>query len=291
MGEAVAQPIEVPEAELPDTVRAALRDRIDRDALDLPVLPEAAAEVVAATGRQDFDVRTVADVIRRDQAMAAHLLRIANSPLYLPRVKIVSLQQALTRLGTRAVREIALMIAVKTRAFQAKGFEPEIKSLFRHCLATALYAQEIARTCRLSVEEAFLAGLLHDVGRPVLLQALADICREQRVAPNKPALLLAATEQHAEVGSKLVGRWSLAERLATTILHHHDREAIGETETTTLVVALADAIAHATIDAEPRAEIALTNHPALGVLNLYPEDVTKLLAMRARIAETVASIA
>jgi len=291
MGQGVAQLIEVPQDALPGAVREALLDRIARNVLELPVLPEAAAEVVAATGRPDFDVRVVAEVIRRDQAMAAHLLRIANSPLYLPRVKIVSLQQALTRLGTRAVREIALMIAVKTRAFQAKGFEPEIKSLFRHCLATALYAQEIARICRLSVEEAFLAGLLHDVGRPVLLQALADICKELRVAPNKPALLVAAAEHHAQVGSRLVARWSLADRLATTILHHHDGAGVAETETTTLVVALADAVTHATIDHEPRGENALSGHPALAVLNLYPEDVAKLLAMRTRIAETVASIA
>jgi putative nucleotidyltransferase with HDIG domain len=287
----VAQPIEVPPEALPDAVRLALLDRIENDALDLPVLPEAAAEVVAATGRPDCDVRAVAEVIRRDQAMAAHLLRIANSPLYLPRVKIVSLQQALTRLGTRAVREIALMIAVKTRAFQAKGFEPQIKSLFRHCLATALYAQEIARTCRLSVEEAFLAGLLHDVGRPVLLQALADICREQRIVPNKPALLAVAAEHHARVGSKLVARWSLADRLATTILHHHDAEGVADTQTTTLVVSLADAVAHATVDQEVGAARALSSHHALRVLNLYPEDVDKLLAMHTRISETVASIA
>jgi putative nucleotidyltransferase with HDIG domain len=254
MGQGVAQLIEVPQDALPGAVREALLDRIDRNVLELPVLPEAAAEVVAATGRPDFDVRV-------------------------------------TRLGTRAVREIALMIAVKTRAFQAKGFEPEIKSLFRHCLATALYAQEIARICRLSVEEAFLAGLLHDVGRPVLLQALADICKELRIAPNKPALLIAAAEHHAQVGSKLVARWSLAERLAATILHHHDGAGVAETETTTLVVALADAVTHATIDGEPDRESALAAHPALAVLNLYPEDVAKLLAMRTRIAETVASIA
>src|SRR5690348_9088012 len=109
---------ETTEPTLPEKVAALLRDRIAAGTLELPVLPEVAAEVVARTGREECDLRALADLVRRDQAMATHFLRVANSPLYLPKTKIVSLQQALARLGMSAVREIALLISVKTRTFQ-----------------------------------------------------------------------------------------------------------------------------------------------------------------------------
>ena len=58
------------------------------------------------------------------------------------------------------------MIATRTRAFRVDGHEDEMRALFAHAFATALYAQEVARARRLGVEEAFLAGLFHDVGPP-----------------------------------------------------------------------------------------------------------------------------
>src|SRR5438105_2285173 len=110
------------EPSLPAKVAASLAERIASGALELPVLPDVAARVVSQTNDANCDFKVVADGIRRDPAMATHLLRIANSALYRPRTQIVSLQHALSRLGTSAVREIALLISLKTRTFQVDGF-------------------------------------------------------------------------------------------------------------------------------------------------------------------------
>jgi putative nucleotidyltransferase with HDIG domain len=279
------------DATLPEKVEAALSSKIEQGTLELPVLPEVAAEVVASTGREDCDLRALAELVKRDQAMATHFLRVANSPMYLPKTKIVSLQQALARLGMSAVREIALLISVKTRTFQVRGYERQLKEQFRHSLGAALFAQEIARLRRLNVEEAFLSGLLHDVGRPVLLQAIVDLHKEHRL-PEKPAAVEAAAHaHHARVGSTLVVKWSLPAALADTIRFHHAPEAATSDPKGAMMAALADELAHQVLDAEPRDEAALRSHRALDLLNLYPEDVDKLLAMRERIVGTVNAVA
>ncbi len=279
------------EAALPETVAAQLRERIERGTLELPVLPEVAAEVVASTGRDECDLRALADLVRRDQAMATHFLRVANSPLYLPKSKIVSLQQALARLGMSAVREIALLISVKTRTFQVRGYELQLKEQFRHSLGAALFAQEIARMRRHNVDEAFLAGLLHDVGRPVLLQALVDLHRECGLAPHTAAIEAAASAFHERVGSALVAKWSLPPPLAEAIRFHHTPELATSDKKGPMMTALADELAHQVLDIESRDEALLRSHPALDPLSFYPEDLDRLLAHRQRVKETVTAIA
>ncbi len=274
---------------LPEPLATTLAERIASGALELPVLPDAATQIVSQTSNPNCDFKAVADLIKRDQAMATHLLRIANSPLYRPRSQIVSLQHALSRLGTSAVRDIALIISVKTRTFQADGFAKEVREMFRHSLATAVFAQEIARLRRWNVDEAFLCGLLHDIGRPVLLQTIVDVAKEFRLAPEKAAIQGAAAEHHARVGSALAQKWSLPEAVATTILRHHDVAEDGVR--TALVTALADQFAHAIVSEKPDADQPVRSHFTLNTLNLYPEDVDKLFAMRERVLEIVASLA
>jgi putative nucleotidyltransferase with HDIG domain len=276
-------------ATLPEKVAVMLRERIEAGTLELPVLPEVAAEVVASTGREECDLRALADVVRRDQAMATHFLRVANSALYLPKTRIVSLQQALSRLGTSAIREIALVISVKTRTFQVRGYERLLKEQFRHSLGAALFAQEIARLRRHNVEEAFLSGLLHDVGRPVLLQALVDLHKESRLLPESGAVEAAASADHARVGAALVAKWSLPATLAETIRLHHTPERASDIKAS-MMAALADDLAHHVLDAAPCDEAVLRCHAALDVLNLYPADVDKLLDLRQRVVDMVTSI-
>jgi putative nucleotidyltransferase with HDIG domain len=277
-------------ATLPEKVAVMLRERIDQGTLELPVLPEVAAQVLAVTGREEFDLRALAELVRRDQAMATHFLRVANSALYLPKTKIVSLQQALSRLGTSAIREIALLISVKTRTFQVRGYERQLKEQFRHSLGSALFAQEIARMRRHNVEEAFLSGLLHDVGRPVLLQALVDLHKASGLSPEGEAVEAAASADHAPVGAALVTKWALPASLAETIRFHHTPDRASDIKGS-MMAALADELAHHTLDAEPREEALLRAHPALDALNLYPADVDKLLDLRQRVVDMVASVA
>jgi putative nucleotidyltransferase with HDIG domain len=268
---------------------ARLRERCQKRELELPLLPEVAASVRVATEKSDGDARALAELIRRDAAFAGHLLRIANSPAYAPRSPIGSLQQAVSRLGLRTIGEIALVITCKTRAFQVSGHEAEVRALFQHSLATALHAREIARIRRLNVEDAFLAGLLHDVGRPTLIQALVD----QGDDPDLPALTpgefqSVVAELHEEVGGMIVSAWGLPAALEESIRHHHQARATAADGAA--LIAFADDLSHYGAPLRPIAEDALRSHPAAATLNLYPEDIDSLIAQRAEIASRACEI-
>lgn len=254
--------------------------------LDLPLLPAVAAEVTALTARDDGDMKKLADVIRRDQAMAAHFLRMANSPVYRPRSHIVSLQQALSWLGLGTVRQIALAISCKSKVFVAKGYEDEAKSAFKHAFTTALFAQEIARARKSNVEEAFLAGLLHDVGLVVLLAALADLERETSQKLDRSQALALVERLHEEVGASLCRAWHFPERLAFAAASHHAPEKAKGAPDLAHVVALADALAERAEAFGEVEEKALRAHPAIVALNLYQDDFGRVLEKRQGVLET-----
>jgi len=267
-----------------------LRDRCERGKLELPVLPEVAHNVRMATDKPDVDPRVLADLVRRDAAFAAHVLRIANSPAYAARSPIGSLQQAMTRLGLRAIGEIALVISCKTRAFSVKGHEAEVRALFQHSLAAGLHAREIARLRRRNIDDAFLGGLLHDVGCPTLIQALVDQGDDPalpRLGPDDIGAIV--RELHEEVGASIIMAWGLPPRLAESVRHHHHPELALDPEAAA-VMALADELAHLGVPVQRIEEDAIRTHPAAAALNLYPEDVDALIAKTSDIISQAESL-
>lgn len=248
------------------------------------MLPHVAGEVLALSTSDEASARTLAELLHRDQAIAAHVLRIANSSLYMPRVPIVSLQQAISRLGLKALREIVTMVSIHSRVFNVPAYAAEARALWQHAVYTAAYAREIARRCRRNVEGAFLGGLLHDVGKPVLLLALADM-QAQLAEPLTPALRTAALEgYHVQAGALLAASWGLPAAVYASIVYHHDPQTAPQYPESVMITCLADRVAYALERAE--VDMACLSHDPLWLqLNLYPDDVEALLAEQQRIAQ------
>ena len=257
--------------------RAAFLDRIRTANFELPLLPEAAHRVMQASGDENCDARQLGDLIRRDAAMTGHVLRVSNSALYAPTTPIVSLQQAVSRLGMKKIREISVLIATQTKVFRVAGYDAQVRATFRHSLAAAAFGQEIARLRRWNVEDAFLAGLLHDAGKPVLWQLLVDVQKEQKVGVEAGLVDDIVEQMHAGVASRLVESWKLPERLAETIAHHHRPREAPSAAQAAMALQLADDLAHFAAGPREVTEEALRAHPMLEPLNLYPDELQSLL--------------
>ncbi len=212
--------------------------------LELPVLPAVASEVLAFVDSEDADARALARLVQRDPSMAAHVLRVANSARYAPTEPIVSLTQAIGRLGLATLREIAVSVAVRVAVFKVAGHEALVEGLWAHAQATATVAREIARARGANVEAAFLSGLLHDIGAPIVLQGLVDVREQEGLTTTEAGVQEAIDTLHAYVGAELVRRWELAAWVAQSALHHHTPEEAEEAEDVVRTVALADALAH-----------------------------------------------
>jgi HD-like signal output (HDOD) protein len=262
--------------------------------LPVPMLPQVAAEVVQAASDRNADAVRLSALIHRDPALAGQVLRIANSPLYAPRMPIVSLQQAVARLGLSALTEIALAASVESGVFRVRGWEEELRALWQASLATAAFAKEIARLRRLNVETAFLCGLLHDVGRPVILQVTVDEAGRRKLANTTAAVraqIWALVEQHGPAArSRVVEVWRLPAAVIAGVTHQDAPAAAGPHGREAAITAAARRLAGRMLAPGREPETPLHEHPACALLNLYREDVEALLARTDEVRKLVDSL-
>lgn len=263
--------------------------QIETGRLELPLLPQTASQILSLCQSADCTMQELADLLQRDPTLAANVLRVANSAAHGAVEPIVSLQQAASRLGFSTLCEIATAIAVRGKIFTLRGREAELARMWRHSATAGTWAKEIARKRRRNVEGAFLCGLLHDVGRPVLMQlvhelagpaANAHVEGEQRVYDHF----------HAEVGARLLVSWAMPAWMVAAIDSHHAPAQAGEHAEAAWIVALADDLAHWSEQPGAEADKALRAHPALEPLSLYEEDLDALLALRERVAAAAEAI-
>ncbi|MBI4879370.1 MAG: HDOD domain-containing protein [Planctomycetes bacterium] len=281
---------------LPEALRENLIRLIEAGRLELPVLPDAANQVISASFDEDCDLARLAEVIGRDPFMTGHVLRIANSALYGAAARIDSLQQALSRLGLARIREIAILVSCESRVFKVAGFDEPVHEMLRHSVATAAFSQEIARLRGWSADEAFLCGLLHDVGKPVLLQAIVDLkarmgvkARRMLVIPREDIEAL-AVEFHCEVGADLIGSWQLTPQLAEAVRFHHDPRAAPQEPQHAALVRIADDLAHLASGQTNLCEDDLRAHPANDPPIVALQEMESLLARREEIVKLLDSL-
>lgn len=268
-----------PEARADHPIRA----RLATAALEVPLLPEVAATVIAESD-EDFDFRKVSEQIHRDQALAGHVLRIANSAAISGRAtRIVSLQQALVRLGTRRVKELVLAVVMKTRIFRSHRHAARAQSIWREAAAAGCFAREIAKELRKSPETAFLCGLLHTIGKPVVLQMVTEVERQERTELSDEVVDRLIEAHYVEAGERLVSAWSLPETVAAAIVYHREPRAAPVHRDLALVAAAAGAIAsRLLLGGDAIGDVSAL--PIFEELNLYPDDVLRILESRDRVS-------
>ncbi|HYD95913.1 MAG TPA: HDOD domain-containing protein [Noviherbaspirillum sp.] len=217
---------------------------------DLPSLPVVVTEMLNAIGKENVDVKTLADKVSRDQALTAKTLRLANSSFYGLQHKITTIQQAIAVIGFQSVRTLITAAAV-TGSIAIDGKSSfNFPAFWRHSLATAVCARSLARHVHVDPEYAFMAGLLHDIGRLVLVTCFLEKYEKTLDCRNQSDCYLFEAEQsvlgvdHSMVGSALARHWKFPLVMEKAVASHHEPDAL-ETGSLAAVVHVADAIAHA----------------------------------------------
>jgi HD-like signal output (HDOD) protein len=274
-----------------DPLRIAVADRLAEGDLRLPLLPRVASQVVALVGSPQTDANRLAELIHRDPALAGHVLRIANSPAYMPRMPIVSLQQAVSRLGFNVVAEIAFAASVQGGVFKVPGYEAVLLQLWRHALTSGAFAKEVARARRLNVEGAFLCGLLHAVGKPALLQLVTDVARTRGFALEPASLFALLDDLHPMVGVRIGEQWSLPKPVLAAIEHYASYDQAGGFRQDAMITFLADRLATHVLDPSVfGSDQAFRDTRVIADLNLYPDQVANLLSRKDRVLEQVSAM-
>ncbi|HBA83120.1 MAG TPA: two-component system response regulator [Verrucomicrobia bacterium] len=223
-----------------DTIARAfsLKEILSKDSLEnmvsqiktLPSVPELYYEVVRELQSPYPSIERVGALIGQDIAMSAKLLQMINSAFFGLRQRISNPMQAASLLGLDILKSLVLVVHVFTEqdGLSMEGFS--LKALWTHSLSVAIGSQEIALQQNIekkATEDAFIAGLFHDLGKLVLMVNLAQPYSRALALAREKHLPLTQMEKeilgasHAEVGAYLLGLWGFSEPLIEACAFHH----------------------------------------------------------------------
>lgn len=209
-------------------------------------LPDVAAEVMALCQQATTDALRVEKSVTRDPFVSARLILISNSAMFAPRMPIVSVRDAIIRLGLSNVNDIVMMVVTSSTMFRIPGFDEHVAKVTSRFPATALAARLLATVLKLPAEAAFTAGLLHDIGELILLDRCVKLGKVQPEMLQEPVfqgvIMDALAAHHTKVGSAACTVWKLPASTVEAAAHHHNYKLGGHHYSANLVAA-ADAFA------------------------------------------------
>lgn len=228
---------------------------------DLPAMPDMVADVLRLTDNPDADLNQISKAIERDPALAAKILKISNSPYYGMKQYVGTLKLSLVILGMREVRNIVLGVAMFDALRDSKGIAAVGQQFWAHSFSAASLAKRLGAQLALDLQgEAFVAGLLHDIGKLVLLRYLGPdyVALYKQSGGGAEPLLHAEQETygftHADAATALAGRWNFPKTLTDAIWMHHPaneaRLADAKDPTLAAVVRLSNLLAHKDLSEE-----------------------------------------
>ncbi len=189
-----------------------------------PRLPELATEVMRVVDDPRSSASGISLVLHRDQFLAGAVLRVANTAYYAPRSgrRVMRLRQAVARLGLETTRDVVLGVMMRQSVY-AGPHKARMEELWRAAMGAAVAFNLLSQAAGRDGEQAFLIGMLHDVGKPVLAGVLDRVLQERgapisfdEVADDIFHLM------HARAGAAIINGWNLPGSFAELVDHHHD---------------------------------------------------------------------
>jgi diguanylate cyclase (GGDEF)-like protein/putative nucleotidyltransferase with HDIG domain len=230
------------------SVEAALLRELGTERAGLPLLPHAAAEALRLAEDPRTSMANIARLVERDPPLAARFIAIASSALYCRGPKAATVQVALVRIGLASSRDLLFQVVYERSNRELVRYQAEVERSFDHSVRTAIAARSVAREMQLAYDNAYLCGLLHDIGEARIYRILAKLPDAPEPGPFLQALVDA---HHTRAGADVAIAWKLPRDIADVCTYHH--AADGPPIPAVLIVRAAEALVRC-LEATPPVE-------------------------------------
>lgn len=215
---------------------------------ELPALPENLIKLNQLLDNENSTAEDIAKIISTDQALAAKVLKIANSAFYGRTSQVVKIGEAVVIIGLTNIKNIIFSIFLEQFYGQKNDNSELLTDLWKHSLSTALMASKIMeRINPENKETAYTAGLLHDIGELILIknerEIYQNLLEEIKTEETLPRIVIEESMigfSHADLGAALARKWNLPRQIRNGIFFHHRIEDSELENIIALVVYIAD---------------------------------------------------
>ena len=254
---------------------------------EMPPLPQSVTQVLEISKSTKSSAQDLAKVFERDPALAANILKIANSSFYGFTRRISSITHAIVCLGLDTVKSIALTSSTQEMlSNEIPAYDLEKGMLLQHSITCATCARIIAqRIGYKDCEEAYTAGLLLDIGKVILSRFAEDQFNQiiEKTKDNKTPFNIAEQEvlgfDHPRIGGRIIKKWNLPPALIEAVQYHHQPEKAETNKTLTYIVHFADAISDMLgIGLGSDGLMYVLEENTLDILGLSKEDMESIMS-------------
>ncbi|HTV21302.1 MAG TPA: HDOD domain-containing protein [Polyangiaceae bacterium] len=200
---------------------AALVQTLEGGRAALPLLPHVATQALELANNRDASVREFSELIMKDPPIAARFIATANSALYSRGQTIRSVSDAVARIGLGASRDLVFQVVYANTVTGLKQFQEEVEASFQRSVLCGVICRVAAPLLRLNVADAYLCGLLHDIGESRIYRILS----EGKVTPGPDECRALVHKYHPRAGAELAMRWALPDEIVQVCRRHEERGA------------------------------------------------------------------
>lgn len=222
-----------------------LAEKLKNEDLDFSVMPQLGYKIIELLKDDRTPLGRVTDMIEKDPGIFSRILKAANSPVYAAAKPVYNAKEAILRIGVKRTINYVLVIS-SARLFKTpdKTYEELLKAILEHGLTSAIVAREIGNTINYpSAENLFAFGLLHDIGKVLLLRILREVSDERNI--KDPKIIDELLEKlHTRFGASLMQKWNFPKEFYEAVLYHHDDPDRGAHKPPVVITSLANIIAH-----------------------------------------------
>jgi len=205
-----------------------VQEHIESGKIELPVLDQTAIKIQEMLAKGEYDPNAVEELVGSDPALSGSLLRHANSSFFGGIEKVVTVRDAIMRLGVKHVAELVLISTVsKQYELSTEAFRDLANRLWRHAIGVGIGSQWLAtKIIGDRTQEAFLGGLMHDIGKLLLIRVLDDLvtAKSLKFMPSEQLVLELLDGLHCASGEQLLQHWNIPSMYSDIVRTHHDDE-------------------------------------------------------------------